>query len=319
VVRHFLTLYLAIVATLLAASWGQERLWEIYGQREENRAHAAALEVVEAQLLAVPSRDRQGLVADLASRSQLDLELFDAQDIAGQDTLALLDTGQPAFMQETGGQTWMLKRLANDGRVLAFRYASPETQRSLLEWALALLFYAAIALVIMIWLWPLTRDLRKLESATQGYGNRNWTFDAKLKPGSQIFPLAEAFRRMAERIDGLIGSHKEMSNAVAHEIKTPLARMRFEIEMARAATTPGKVAEHLDHINSDITELNGFVKAALDYAILERAEMALNIAEHDFTQMLPAVTEAVKRSPREGLEIDCRSLVKQQACHVMRT
>lgn len=322
-VRHFLTLYLAIVATLLAASWGQERLWEIYGQREENRARAAALEVVEAQLLAVPSGDRQNLVADLATRSRLDLELFDSHDIAGQDTLALLDRGEPAFMQESGGQTWMLKRLQDDGRVLAFRYTPPETRRSLLEWALALLFYAAIALVIMIWLWPLTRDLRRLENATQGYGNRNWTFDPKIRSGSQIFPLAEAFRRMAERIDGLIGSHKEMSNAVAHEIKTPLARMRFEIEMARAADSPAKMTEHLDHINSDITELNGFVKAALDYAILERAEMALNIAEHDFTQILPAVTDAVRRSGREGLRIDCQvaSDATRVACdaHLMET
>jgi len=313
-VRHFLTLYLAIVATLLAVSWGQERLWEIYGQREENRARTAALRVVEAQLLAVPSGDRRNLVADLASRSHLDLELFEAQDIAGEDTLALLDRGEPAFMQETAGQTWMLKRLANDGRVLAFRYTTPETQRSLLEWALALLFYAAIALVVMTWLWPLTRDLRRLENATQGYGNRNWTFEPKIRPGSQIFPLTEAFRRMAERIDGLIGSHKEMSNAVAHEIKTPLARMRFEIEMARAAATPDKVAEHLDHINSDISELNGFVKAALDYAILERAEMALNVAEHDFTQILPAVTDAVRRSAREELDIGCQ--VASQATRV---
>ena len=36
-----------------------------------------------------------------------------------------------------------------------------------LEWALAFIFYAAIALVIMLWLWPLTRDLRALERATQ--------------------------------------------------------------------------------------------------------------------------------------------------------
>jgi signal transduction histidine kinase len=322
-VRHFLTLYLGIVATLLAASWGQERLWEIYGQREENRARAAALEVVEAQLLAVPSGDRPTLVADLATRSRLDLELFDAADIAGEETLALLERGEPAFMQESSGQTWMLKRLQDDGRVLAFRYSTPQTQRSLLEWALALLFYAAIALVIMIWLWPLTRDLRRLENATQGYGNRNWTFDPQIRSGSPIYSLATAFRRMAERIDGLIGSHKEMSNAVAHEIKTPLARMRFEIEMARAAATPQKMAEHLDHINSDITELNGFVKAALDYAILERAEMALNVTEHDFTQMLPAVTEAVRRSAPVDLEIDCQVAAQatRVACdaHLMET
>ena len=69
---------------------------------------------------------------------------------------------------------------------------------------------------------------------------------------SPIYPLAEAFRRMAARIDSLIGSQKDMSNAMSHEIKTPLARMRFEIEMARTAADSGKLAQHLNNINVDI-------------------------------------------------------------------
>lgn len=305
--RHFLPLYLLIVATLLAASWGQERLWEAYGDQAVARdeVQAAALTLVEAQLRTVPSADRRRYVADLAARSGLDLELFDPHDIAGGDALARLRAGEPAFMTSADGQTWTLKSLENDDRVLAFRYESPDTQRGLLEWTLALVFYAAIALVIMIWLWPLTRDLQRLERSTMSFGDRNWSFDADIKPGSQIYPLAEAFRRMAARIDSLISSHKDMSNAVAHEIKTPLARMRFEIEMARAAKNANELDERLANINADIAELNAFVAAALDYAILERAEVALNIAEHDFTVVLPAITESVRRGATTNVEIRC--------------
>ena len=129
----------------------------------------------------------------------------------------------------------------------------------------------------MAWLWPLTRDLRHLERSTTSFGNRNWMFDARIGMRSPIYPLAEAFRRMAARIDSLIGSQKDMSNAMSHEIKTPLARMRFEIEMARTAADSGKLAQHLNNINVDIAELDAFVKATLDYAILERAEVALNV------------------------------------------
>ena len=87
----------------------------------------------------------------------------------------------------------------------------------------------------MVWLWPMTRDLRTLERSTVRFGDRNWSFDASIAKRSPVYPLAAAFRRMAARIDGLIGSHKDMSNALSHEIKTPLARMRFEIELARVA------------------------------------------------------------------------------------
>lgn len=327
--RHFLQLYLLIVATLAAVSWGEERLWQAYGRQSsaelaaDNPSQAAALAVVEAQLRSVAHDERQRFVADLAPQTGVDLELFDRRDIAGGDTLARLARGELALMSANDGRAWLLKRLDDDGRVLAFRYAVADTQRGLLEWLLAFGFYAAIALVIMAWLWPLTRDLRRLERATTNFGNRNWVFDADLKPGSQVRPLAEAFRRMAARIDSLIGSHQDMSNAVSHEIKTPLARMRFEIEMARTAASPDKLAEHMNNINTDIAELNAFVTATLDYAILERAQVALNIAEHDFTLILPAVTESAGRSAPPGLSLRCdvQSSATRVSCdaHLMET
>ncbi len=200
---------------------------------------------------------------------------------------------------------WLLKRLTGDDRVLAFRYASPAPQRGLLDWTLAFVFYAAIALVIMTWLWPLTRDLRQLESATASFGNRNWSFDPRIGVRSPVYRLAEAFRRMAARIDSLISSQKDMSNAMSHEIRTPLARMRFEIELARTAGDSARLAMHLNNLNGDIAELDNFVKATLDYAILDRAEMVLNLGEHDLTVMLPAVVESIKRDLRTELTFRC--------------
>jgi two-component system OmpR family sensor kinase len=310
--RHFLQLYLLIVVTLAAVSWGQGRLWDAYsGQPEDGviasgEPQAATLAIVDEQLRSVPRDDRQQFVADLAQRTGVDLELFEPGDIAGDDALLRLARGDVAFMR-AADKEWLLRRLPDDERVLAFRYAAPATatQRGVLDWTLAFVFYAAIALVIMTWLWPITRDLKTLERSTTTFGNRNWFFDARIGKRSPIFPLAQAFRRMVARIDGLIGSQKDMSNAMSHEIKTPLARMRFEIEMARTATDATSLARHLSNINVDIAELDAFVTATLDYAILERAEVALNIREHDLTQILPAVTDAVRRSSRGDISIRC--------------
>src|SRR5687767_4999291 len=98
--RHFLTLYLLIVLTLAAASWGQERLWEAYAGRAygaamtEDPVHAAVLTLIEQQLRSVPSAERRRFVAGLADRTGIDLELFDLADIAGEDTQARLARGQ---------------------------------------------------------------------------------------------------------------------------------------------------------------------------------------------------------------------------------
>ncbi|HKR36557.1 MAG TPA: ATP-binding protein [Steroidobacteraceae bacterium] len=304
--RHFLTLYLSIVITLAAVSWGQERLWRSYGAgaHASEMPQAGVLAVLERQLAGVPSERRAGFVADAAHDTGLDLELLEPQDIAGAGEITALADGKAVLMDGADGRAWVLKRIGQDGRVLAFRFENG-SQRGLLDWILAFVFYAAIALVIMAWLWPMTRDLRTLERSTVQFGDRNWSFDAPIAPRSPVYRLAEAFRRMAARIDGLIGSHKDMSNALSHEIKTPLARMRFEIELARGAVERDALLRHLDHLNTDITELNAFVTATLEYAVLERAEMALNIAPHDFTSIVPAVTESVKRGARPELTIQC--------------
>ena len=321
--RHFFTLYLSIVLVLAAVSWGQERLFQSYGGAPASELpQANVLAILDRQLDAVPPERRAAMVADIARDTGLDLELLEPQDVAGAARIASLARGKPILMNGADGRSWLLQRLEPKGRVLVFRFES-EPQRRLPEWILSLVFYAAIALVIMVWLWPMTRDLRRLERSTVRFGDRNWTFDARIAARSPVYPLAAAFRRMAARIDGLIGSHKDMSNALSHEIKTPLARMRFEIELARVAEDREALLRHLDHLNSDVTELNAFVTATLEYAVLERAEVALNIATHDFTAIMPVLTESAKRGAREDLSIQCEvdSDAKAVVCdvHLMET
>jgi two-component system OmpR family sensor kinase len=321
--RHFLTLYLSIVIVLAAISWGQERLWQSYGGAQENEVpQAGVLAVLDRQLRAMPTERRADFVADAARDTGLDLELLEPQDVAGAAAIAGLARGKPVLMEGGDGRSWVLQRLELDGRVLALRFANPP-QRRLPEWILSFVFYAAIALVVMVWLWPTMRDLRRLERSTGRFGDRNWSFDTTIAKRSPVYPLARAFRRMAARIDGLIGSHKDMSNALSHEIKTPLARMRFEIELARVAADREALLLHLDHLNTDITELNAFVSATLEYAVLERAEVALNIATHDFTAIVPVLTESVKRGARADLNIQCEvdSDAKAVVCdvHLMET
>jgi two-component system OmpR family sensor kinase len=205
-------------------------------------------------------------------------------------------------MEAADGDSWALRRLDAD-YVLAIKSAAPGARRGLLEWSLTMLFYAAIALVIMFWIWPLTRDLRALEKAAAQFGNRNWSFNARIKPHSQIYPLVQTFRRMAARIDGLIASHKDMSNAVSHEIRTPLSRMQFEIELAQQATTVEEVHRSLSHVKTDIAAINDLVAATLSYAILERADVTLNVNSHNFTALIPAIAESVAHDARPDLDI----------------
>ena len=305
--RHFLGLYLLIVLTLAASSCGQDRLLQLYGRPDagEERATAVALHAVEQRLLDHPQAQWPRLLAEAAADSGVEMDVLKLGDIAGAAVIEKLRRGEIALMHGSRGETWALKRIGAD-EVLTVKGLEAEERRSALEWTLTLAFYATIALAIMAWIWPLTRDLAALERATSRYGRRNWTFDAPIGRRSQVFPLAATFRAMALRIDHLIASHKDMFNAVAHEIKTPLSRMQFEIDHAERCTTPGEVGASLGNIKTDIAAIDALVTAALDYAILERAEISLNLDRHDFAALVPAIAEQVHADTRPELVLAVR-------------
>jgi two-component system OmpR family sensor kinase len=314
--RHFLGLYVLIVVTLAVVSWGQDRILAFYGSpgAPADKPVRVATAALAAQLHAAPRAQWRSIVSDLSRRSGVDMELFTTADIAGADTLQKLARGDTVYMQGSKGHVWSLRRV-DSSNIVAIESAALSTHRSALDWLLTSLFYATIALVLMLWIWPLARDLRDLERAAARFGDRNWSFQSRIKPHSQIYPLAQTFRRMAERIDRLIGSHKDMSNAVSHEIKTPLARMQFEIDLAQQARSRAAVASSLRNIKADIEAIDDLVRATLEYAILDRADVALNIGPHDFTILVPAIADHVRRNTRP--EVLIRTQVQEDAHQVL--
>lgn len=317
--RHFLGLYLLIVMTLAAVSWGQDALLQRYGSQDppEFKTTAALMTAVQDQLNRTPRGEWPQRLSELENRYGLEMDLIAAKDIVGGETLDNLKTGKIAHMEGSAGQSWTLKQL-DTGQVLALKAAEPRSQRGALEWVITVFFYAAIALVIMIWIWPLRRDLRALERSASRFGDRNWSFDPVIKPNSQVHALAETFRKMAIRIDGLIASHKDMSNAVSHEIRTPLSRMQFEIELALQAENMEEVRKSFGNIKTDIVAINDLITATLDYAILERADVSLNLGEHDFTALIPAIVDSIRRDARAGIALhsDVQPGVGQIVCDI---
>jgi signal transduction histidine kinase len=80
--------------------------------------------------------------------------------------------------------------------------------------------------------------------------------------------------------------------------------MQFEIELAQQAATMPDVRRSLSNIKTDIAAINELVTATLGYAILERADVALNIGAHNFTTLIPAIADAVKRDARPDILIN---------------
>ncbi|TQV75999.1 hypothetical protein FKG94_15425 [Exilibacterium tricleocarpae] len=309
--RLFIQLYLLIVATLLVMGWGLDRLWQLYGDQTslENDGTYSTLLILEHELRQLSPDRWQAYVDEVSASTAVQLLLFDGDDIAGSAVQDKLARGEMAQMQSEADYWLYLKQIPGADRVLALKQQREAQGRSPFEWLLMLIFYAAIALVIMIWVWPLSRDLKILERATRKFADNSWTFDADIKPNAQVFPLANAFRQMAARIERLINSHKDMSNAVSHELKTPLARIQFELAIAEKAADLTAMRRHISNIKGDAEEMNALATATLDYAILERADFSLHISEHRLAEILAAIVEHTNREAGDGVHIRFHTVV----------
>lgn len=80
--------------------------------------------------------------------------------------------------------------------------------------------------------------------------------------------------------------------------------MKFEIELANQSTPPEHIQRSLANIQDDIASIDSLVTATLNYAILERADVSLNIDDHDFTILIPAIVDLVRRDVPQTLKFE---------------
>lgn len=134
------------------------------------------------------------------------------------------------------------------------------------------------AIVLLLWLRLFWRDLKRIDAAADQVGAGTFDINLKLRASSALRPIADSFNRMADRIGKLVNSHRDLTNAVSHELKTPLARLRFALTLAEDAQTSGEREQLLKKMHQDVDELDELVKEMLLYSRLERNHATPDIA-----------------------------------------
>lgn len=127
------------------------------------------------------------------------------------------------------------------------------------------------------WMRPVWLDLVMVrESAIDFTGGR---FNTRARESHSVIigPLARTLNALAERMERLIAAQRDLTNGISHELRTPMARMRFALESLREPASAAEYHSALASIEQDITELDELIDMSLTYARLEYSSLQSNL------------------------------------------
>jgi two-component system sensor histidine kinase CpxA len=97
--------------------------------------------------------------------------------------------------------------------------------------------------------------------------------------GDEIGALARSFDQMAERIATLLSVERRLLQDVSHELRSPLARLAFAVELARSGENPkaalGRITREVGRLTVLVEELLKLAQAEGDPSSREPEDLAL--------------------------------------------
>jgi signal transduction histidine kinase len=121
--------------------------------------------------------------------------------------------------------------------------------------------------------------------------------------GDEFAVLAGAINAMLERIEELVQQLRLVTDALAHDLRSPLTRMRANIERA-AAGPEERQQQAFEAVSLDIDRMLRLISATLEISATEAGEGRQNFEEFDLAQLLLDIFEIYNPVAEDrGLEI----------------
>jgi signal transduction histidine kinase len=149
-------------------------------------------------------------------------------------------------------------------------------------------FLALTAVVVGL---VIGRPLRRLLTTAHALGAGDLSARVKLSGSDELGHLAQAFDRMADQVERLVRGRTELLASMAHELRTPLARVRASLD--HATITGG---EQLAAVSEEIAELESLITDVLTSARMDLVRDAASSALPPLRLAATDLGELVKRS-----------------------
>lgn len=176
-------------------------------------------------------------------------------------------------------------------------YQSKLSSRPAISPAINLLTGTLLLLLIMsgmLWMIARTMTWRINQLSRQITQLGDGDFSARVTPvgNDEITLLARGFNQTAERIETLMNANKLLLAHASHEIRTPITRIRLQVEMMTMLasqfdkTIQDKVQKRADAINRDLTGLNDLVESILLVSRMDAGHAIEKVEDVDLYELI---------------------------------
>ncbi|MFP9228316.1 two-component system sensor histidine kinase RstB [Pectobacterium cacticida] len=283
-VQFFLLLFTCFVVMTLLVGLVYKVTAERAGRQSMDDLMKSSLYLIRNELRAIPPREWHKTI------NRLDLSLSFKLRIEPMSKYALtpgnrqrLTHGEIIALDD---EYTFIQRIPRSHYVLAvgpIPYLFFLHEIRLLDLLLVMLIGLSLALPVFLWMRPHWQAMLKLENAAQRLGDGHLEERIHFDSTSSLQRLGIAFNRMADNLNQLIDSKKRLIDNIAHELRTPLVRLRYRLVMSDNLTENEQLA-----LNRDIGQLEALIDELLTYARLDRPQVALHLTDVDIFAWLQA-------------------------------
>lgn len=146
-----------------------------------------------------------------------------------------------------------------DGRWRVVEYHDTAPAAFIRHQVLLLLLLGALAMLPLAWWFSraLAAPIRRFAEAADRLGRDPHAPPLPTNGAAELAQAAASFNTMQGRINRLLDERTQMVGAIAHDLRTPLARLSFRLD--------GLPTDQRDKADADIEEMKNMISAALDF------------------------------------------------------
>ena len=289
-VQFYLLLFVCFLVMTMLVGLVYKFTAERAGRQSLDDLMKSSLYLMRSELREIPPRNWSKTLNELDLNLSFDLRIEPLSKFQlAESSMKHLRAGDIVALDD---QYTFIQRIPRSHYVLAvgpvpYLYFMHEMR--LLDIALMAFIAISLAFPVLIWMRPHWQDMLRLESAAQRFGEGHLTERIHFDSMSSFERLGVAFNQMADNINALIASKKQLIDGIAHELRTPLVRLRYRLEMSENLTEAESLA-----LNRDIGQLEALIEELLTYARLDRPQTELSLTSPDLPQWITAHVEDVQ-------------------------